>query len=78
MLLYLTIKNHSFIDGNKRIAAAIFLMYLSKNNYLYTKDGEKRITDNALVAISLMIAVSDPKEKDIIVKVVVNLINKNN
>ncbi len=78
MLLYLTIKNHSFIDGNKRIAAAIFLMYLSKNNYLYTPSGEKRIADNALVALCLMIAVSDPKEKDIIVKVVINLINKRN
>lgn len=78
MLLYLTIKNHSFIDGNKRIAAALFLMYLSKNNYLYNTDGEKRIADNALVALCLMIAVSDPKEKEIIVKVVINLINKNN
>ena len=78
MLLYLTIKNHSFIYGNKRIAAAIFLMYLSKNNYLYTPSGEKRIADNALVALCLMIAVSDPKEKDIIVKVVINLINKRN
>ncbi len=78
MLLYLTIKNHSFIDGNKRIAAALFLMYLSKNNYLYNRDGEKRIADNALVAICLMIAVSDPKEKDMIVKVVINLINKKN
>ena len=78
MLLYLAIKNHSFIDGNKRIAAAIFLMYLSKNNFLYNSDGEKRIADNALVAICLMIAASDPKEKDIIKKVVVNLINKNN
>ena len=78
MLLYLAIKNHSFIDGNKRIAAAIFLMYLSKNNFLYNSDGEKRIADNALVAICLMIAASDPKEKDKIKKVVVNLINKNN
>lgn len=78
MLLYLTIKNHSFIDGNKRIAAAIFLTYLNKNNYLYTNQGEKRITDNALVAICLMIAVSDPKEKNIIIKVVINLINKKN
>jgi len=77
-LLYLTIKNHSFIDGNKRIAAALFLMYLSRNKYLYNSAGEKRIADNALVALCLMIAASDPKEKDIIVKVVVNLINKNN
>lgn len=78
MLLYLTIKNHSFIDGNKRIAAALFLMYLDQNNYLYRANREKRIADNALVALCLMIASSNPKEKDIIVKVVVNLINKNN
>ena len=78
MLLYLTIKNHSFIDGNKRIGAALFLMYLSKNSFLYGTSGEKRIADNALVALCLMIAASNPKEKEIIVKVVVNLINKNN
>jgi len=78
MLLYLTIKNHSFIDGNKRIGAALFLMYLSKNSFLYGTSGEKRIADNALVALCLMIAASNPIEKDIILKVVVNLINKNN
>lgn len=78
VLLYLAIKNHSFIDGNKRIAAALFLMFLDRNNYLYRKDGEKRIADNALVALCLMIAESNPKEKDIIIKVVINLINKNN
>jgi prophage maintenance system killer protein len=78
MLLYLTIKNHSFIDGNKRIAASLFLMYLDKNSYLYGKNGEKRIADNALVALCLMIAESNPREMDIIVKVVINLINKNN
>ncbi len=78
MLLYLAIKNHSFIDGNKRIAAALFLMYLGKNNYLYNPNGEKRIADNALVALCLMTAASDPKEREIINKVVINLINKNN
>jgi prophage maintenance system killer protein len=77
-LLYFTIKNHSFVDGNKRIAAAIFLWYLEMNNYLYSKEGRKRIPDNALVALCLLIAESDPKEKEIITKVVVNLINKNN
>ena len=77
-LLYLTIKNHSFVDGNKRIAASLFLWYLQKNNYLYNVSGEKRIADNALVALCLMIAQSDPKEKDIMIKVIVNLINKNN
>lgn len=77
-LLYFTIKNHSFVDGNKRIAAAIFLWYLEMNNYLYGKNGRKRIADNALVALCLLIAESNPKEKDTIVKVVINLINKLN
>ena len=77
-LLYMTIKNHSFVDGNKRIAASLFLWYLQKNNYLYNISGEKRIADNALVALCLMIAQSNPKEKDIMIKVIVNLINKNN
>ena len=78
MLLYLTIKNHSFIDGNKRIAASLFLMYLDRNKSLYGKDGAKRIADNALVALCLMIAESHPREIDTIVKVVINLINRNN
>ncbi|MEP0860024.1 MAG: Fic family protein [Ignavibacterium sp.] len=77
-LLYFTIKNHSFVDGNKRIAAALFLWFLEMNNYLYGKNGRKRIADNALVALCLLIAESNPKEKDVIVKVVVNLINKLN
>ncbi|HSW54573.1 MAG TPA: RhuM family protein [Ignavibacteriaceae bacterium] len=77
-LLYFTIKNHSFVDGNKRIAAAIFLWFMEMNNYLYTKDGNKRIADNALVALCLLIAESNPKEKEMIVKVIVNLINKMN
>jgi prophage maintenance system killer protein len=78
MLLYLAIKNHSFIDGNKRIAAGLFLMFLNRNNYLYREGGEKRIADNALVALCLLVAESNPKEKDIIIKVIINLINKNN
>jgi len=77
-LLYFIIKNHSFIDGNKRIAAAMFLWFMEMNNYLYTKGGNKRIADNALVALCLLIAESNPKEKDMIVKVIVNLINKMN
>ena len=77
-LLYFIIKNHSFVDGNKRIAAAIFLWFLDNNKILYRPMGEKRIADNALVALCLMIAESNPKEKDTMVKVVVNLINKNN
>jgi prophage maintenance system killer protein len=78
LLTYFTIKNHSFIDGNKRIAAALFLWFLQMNNYLYAKNGSKRIPDNALVALCLLIAESNPKEKDMIVKVVINLINKKN
>ena len=77
-LLYLVIKNHPFIDGNKRIAAALFITYLAKNHFLYDNSGSKRIADNALVALCLMIAESNPKEKDTMVKVVINLINKNN
>lgn len=74
-LLYFIIKNHSFSDGNKRIAAFLFVWFLDKNGILYRKDGFKRIANNALVAITLMIAESKPDEKDIMVKVVVNLIN---
>ena len=77
-LLYFLVKNHHFTDGNKRIAAFLFLWFLEKNNALYHKDGSKRIADNALVAMTLMIAESNPKHKDIIVKVIVNLINKKN
>jgi prophage maintenance system killer protein len=72
------VKNHSFVDGNKRIAAALFLWFLEKNRFLYRKDGTKRIAENALVAMTLLIAESQPAEKDILVKVVVNLIGKKN
>ena len=77
-LLYFIVKNHSFSDGNKRIAAAIFVYFMQKNSLLYKLDGSKKIADNTLVAITLMIAESRPQEKDIIVKVLVNLINENN
>ncbi|MGN6641207.1 MAG: RhuM family protein [Mucilaginibacter sp.] len=77
-LLYFVVKNHSFSDGNKRIAAYLFVWFLEKNNLLYGEDGSKRIADNALVALTLMIAESKPDEKDMMVKVVVNLINANN
>jgi prophage maintenance system killer protein len=77
-LLYLITKNHSFIDGNKRIAAFFFLLFLERNNLLFTEIGDKRIPDNALVALTLMIAVSSPSEKDTMIKVIVNLINKKN
>lgn len=77
-LLYLITKNHSFTDGNKRIAAFLFLYFLEQNGILYDEIGQKRIADNALVALTLMIAVSKPEEKNTIIKVVINLINKNN
>lgn len=76
MLLYLVIKNHPFIDGNKRIAASIFIWFLALNKFLYNNDGSKKIADNALVAICLMIASSNPKEKDLIVKLLVKLMAK--
>ena len=78
MLLYLVVKNHSFVDGNKRIAATLFLWFLENNGLLYHSDGTKRIGDNALVALTLLIAESKTEEMDIMVKVVVNLINRNN
>lgn len=77
-LLYFITKNHSFSDGNKRIAALLFLYFLEKNKILYDVYGNKRIADNTLVALTLMIAVSNPIERDTIIKVIVNLINKNN
>ncbi|MDB8880151.1 virulence protein RhuM/Fic/DOC family protein [Parabacteroides merdae] len=78
MLLYLVTKNHSFSDGNKRIAATLFLWFLNGNGILYNEDGTKRIADNTLVALTLMIAESRTEEKDTMLKVVVNLINQNN
>ena len=75
MLLYLVVKNHSFSDGNKRIAATLFLWFMNNNRILYCPDGSKRIADSTLVAITLMIAVSRPEEMETMVKVVVNLIN---
>ncbi|HPV57043.1 MAG TPA: Fic family protein, partial [Tenuifilaceae bacterium] len=77
-LLYFITKNHSFSDGNKRIAAFLFLYFLERNGILFDEFGNKRIADNTLVALTLMIAVSRPEEKETMTKVVVNLINKNN
>ncbi len=77
-LLYFIVKNHSFSDGNKRIAAFLFLYFLEKNGLLFTETGQKRIADNALVALTLMVAVSKPEEKETMIKVIVNLINRNN
>ena len=73
-ILYLIIKDHPFTDGNKRIGSFLFVYFLDKNDYLYKKNGEKKINDNALVALALLIAESKPKEKDILIKIVANLI----
>lgn len=78
MLLYLVVKNHSFSDGNKRIAAFLFLWFLENNGILYKEDGSRLIENNTLVALTLMIAESRSEEKDVMVKVIVNLINQNN
>ena len=77
-LLYFITKNHSFSDGNKRIAAFLFLYFLERNGILFDGNGNKRIADNTLVALTLMIAISKPEEKDTMTKVIVNLINRNN
>ena len=78
MLLYLVTKNHSFSDGNKRIAAFLFLWFLEKNGILYKSNGLRLIENNTLVALTLMIAESRTEEKDVMVKVIVNLINGDN
>ncbi len=77
-LLYFVTKNHSFSDGNKRIAAFLFLYFLERNGILLHENGNKRIADNTLVALTLMIAISKPEEKETMTKVIVNLINRNN
>lgn len=77
-LLYLVVKNHSFTDGNKRIAAWLFVWYLDKNEFLYKNDATKKITNSTLVALTLMIAESNPKEKDLIINIIINLINSDN
>ena len=76
-LLYFVTKNHSFVDGNKRIAATLFVYFLNMNKILYRKDGSKRLPDTTLVALTVLIAQNKPQEKDTIIKVIVNLINKN-
>ncbi|MDP8258720.1 MAG: RhuM family protein [Candidatus Aadella gelida] len=73
-LLYFAVKNHSFVDGNKRISAALFVCFLQKNGVLSNKKGEKRINDSTLVALALMIAASNPSEKDLMIKVILNLL----
>lgn len=77
-LLYFLVKNHPFVDGNKRIASTLFLWFLQKNTALYHSDGTKRIADNALVAMTLLIAESPPQEKDLLTRVLVHLIHPEN
>jgi death-on-curing family protein len=73
-LLYFIIKDHPFIDGNKRVGSFLFVYFLDKNRYLYKEKGEKKINDNALTALSLLIAISDPKEKERLIKIITNLL----
>ena len=74
-LLYFIIKNHPFSDGNKRIGAFMFVWFLEKNKHRFKQDGEIKINDNALVALALLVAQSDPAEKDLMVKLITQLIN---
>ncbi|MCM8832084.1 MAG: type II toxin-antitoxin system death-on-curing family toxin [Candidatus Omnitrophica bacterium] len=73
-LLYFTVKDHPFVDGNKRMASFLFVYFLDKNNYLYRPTGEKKINDNALTALTLLIAISEPKDKEILIKIITNLL----
>ena len=73
-LLYFIIKDHPFVDGNKRIGSFLFVYFLDKNKYLYRENGERKINDNALTALSLLVAVSDPREKDKLIKITTNLL----
>jgi death-on-curing family protein len=74
-LLYFVIKNHPFNDGNKRIGAFLFIWFLEKNKHRFKKSGELKINDNALVALALLVAQSNPADKEIMIKLIVNLIN---
>jgi prophage maintenance system killer protein len=75
-LLYFVIKNHPFTDGNKRIGAFLFVWFLHLNKHLLSKEGELKINDNALVALALLVAQSDPANKELLIKLVINLINE--
>ena len=74
-LLYFVIKDHPFVDGNKRIGSLLFILYLSQNNRLHMSNGERRINDNALVALALLVAESKPQEKDIMIALIANLLH---
>lgn len=77
-MLYFVVKNHAFTDGNKRIGAALFITFMAGNEALYRADGSKRVADNALVALTLLIAESRPEDKETVIKVIVSLINRSN
>jgi len=74
-LLYFAVKDHPFVDGNKRIAAFLFVYFLNRNNYSRKTSGEIKISENALVALVLLIAISNPKEKEVMINLITNLIN---
>lgn len=74
-LIYFVIKDHPFTDGNKRIGSLLFILFLARNKYLFNKKGEKKFSDNALVALALLVAESDPKQKDVIIKLIINFIS---
>jgi prophage maintenance system killer protein len=73
-LLYFVIKDHPFSDGNKRIGTLLFLEYLRRNNMLLRSDGQPRLVDNAIVALALLVAESDPKHKDLMIRLILNLL----
>lgn len=73
-LLYFIIKDHPFVDGNKRSASLLFIQFLTRNNCLFRKNGERKINDNALVALALLVAESNPKEKDVMIALISNLL----
>ena len=75
-MFYYIVKDHPFADGNKRIGSFLFILFLSKNNYLYDSNGELKINQNALVALALLIATSKANEKDLIIKLLINLLGK--
>lgn len=73
-LLYLTVKGHPFVDGNKKIAAILFVYFLNKNNFLFDKNRELKISENTLVTLILLVSVSSPDEKDVMINLIINLI----
>lgn len=75
-LLYFVVKNHSFTDGNKRIGAFLFIWFLEKNKYRFKKSGEVKINDNGLTALTLLVAQSNPEEKNLMIQLTVNLISE--